>query len=98
MDGLVFDKLHTGQTGSYFSVRLFMVDVRTKMKRKGISQKRLAKQLGVSAPLVSKWFTGKGVPALQDVVHMAWIFQIDWMSFMFVTAEDDNFVNEVRYG
>lgn len=45
-------------------------------KRAGISQEKLAEQLGISRQAVSRWETGEAVPDIEKVVRLSHIFGV----------------------
>ncbi|WP_425559268.1 helix-turn-helix domain-containing protein [Kistimonas scapharcae] len=42
--------------------RIFALNLTIAMSRAGVSEKRLAKELGISQPAVSKWLNAKSLP------------------------------------
>ena len=51
-------------------------------KKKGIQQKQLASEIGVSCPTVSEWETGKKDPSGERLRKLAEFFQVDELDIL----------------
>ncbi len=50
--------------------------IRELREEKGLKQKELAKAIGVAAPRISEWETGKGRPVYEDLIALAKYFDV----------------------
>lgn len=51
-----------------------MIDISTERKEKGISQEKLAKEIGVSVVTINNWEHGKCTPSTKNMVKIAKYF------------------------
>lgn len=58
-------------------------------KEQGLTQEELAEQLGVSAPAVSKWENGGGMPDISQIVPLSRIFGVSTDVLFGVADRDD---------
>lgn len=68
-------------------------------KKKGIQQKQLAFEIGVSCPTVSEWESGKKDPSGDRLRKLAEFFQVDELDILgrgFVASERMPITNEAR--
>ena len=61
---------------------LFKDKLKELRKKKGIQQKELAFEIGVSCPTVSEWETGKKDPSGERLQKLAAFFQVDELDIL----------------
>lgn len=80
-------RMHVKSGGGYFDLTHFAENIRAARKGRGMSQKSVAKAMGKSIALVSRWETGASIPSIWNFLYLCWLFDFDPYSFLMVFSE-----------
>lgn len=71
----------------FFSAQDFAANIREARKGRGLSQKQVSEILGVSVPTVSVWENNKGLPTIDHMLALCWLFEFNPIVFLVVRTE-----------
>lgn len=74
-------------TNFFFTQQDFAANIRLARQGRGLSQKQVASILGVSVPTISIWENAKGLPTIDHMLALCWLFEFNPIVFLVVRTE-----------